>query len=55
MASRGKGSTHGHNRGARGSGRQLQGAEPDCRTASIIGRTDADAETPVLWPPDAKS
>ena len=21
----------------------------------LIGRTDADAETPVLWPPDAKS
>ena len=21
----------------------------------LIGRTDAEAETPVLWPPDAKS
>ena len=21
----------------------------------FIGRTDAEAETPVLWPPDAKS
>ena len=21
----------------------------------FIGRTDADAETPILWPPDAKS
>ena len=21
----------------------------------LIGRTDADAEAPVLWPPDAKS
>ena len=21
----------------------------------VIGRTDAEAETPVLWPPDAKS
>ena len=21
----------------------------------IIGRTDAEAETPILWPPDAKS
>ena len=20
----------------------------------FIGRTDADAETPILWPPDAK-
>ena len=21
----------------------------------VIGRTDAEAETPVLWPPDSKS
>ena len=21
----------------------------------FIGRTDADAETPILWPPDVKS
>ena len=21
----------------------------------VIGRTDAEAETPILWPPDAKS
>ena len=21
----------------------------------LIGRTDAEAETPILWPPDAKS
>ena len=21
----------------------------------FIGRTDAEAETPILWPPDAKS
>ena len=21
----------------------------------IIGRTDAEAETPILWPPDVKS
>ena len=21
----------------------------------LIGRTDADAETPILWPPDMKS
>ena len=22
---------------------------------TFIGRTDAEAETPILWPPDAKS
>ena len=22
---------------------------------SLIGRTDVEAETPILWPPDAKS
>ena len=22
---------------------------------TVIGRTDAEAETPILWPPDAKS
>ena len=22
---------------------------------SVIGRTDAEAEAPILWPPDAKS
>jgi len=21
----------------------------------LIGRTDAEAETPILWPPDAKN
>ena len=21
----------------------------------FVGRTDAEAETPILWPPDAKS
>ena len=21
----------------------------------VIGRTDAEAETPILWPPDAKN
>ena len=24
-------------------------------TVVFIGRTDADAEAPILWPPDAKS
>ena len=25
------------------------------RKSIFIGRTDAEAETPILWPPDAKS
>ena len=25
------------------------------RSWVFIGRTDAEAETPILWPPDAKS
>ena len=25
------------------------------RDTDIIGRTDAEAETPILWPPDVKS
>ena len=25
------------------------------RSSVFIGRTDVEAETPVLWPPDAKS
>ena len=27
----------------------------DKRDKSFIGRTDAEAETPILWPPAAKS
>ena len=26
-----------------------------CCLQVFIGRTDAEAETPILWPPDAKS
>ena len=25
------------------------------RSGMFIGRTDVEAETPILWPPDAKS
>ena len=25
------------------------------RTELFVGRTDAEAEAPILWPPDAKS
>ena len=27
----------------------------DCKAWVFIGRTDAEAETPILWPPDAKN
>ena len=27
----------------------------ECVAISFIGRTDAEAEAPVLWPPDAKN
>ena len=27
----------------------------DLAAAAFIGRTDAEAETPILWPPDAKN
>ena len=34
----------------------LQGVHPKGNQSWIfIGRTDAEAETPILWPPDAKS
>ena len=29
----------------------LKEISPEC----LIGRTDVEAETPILWPPDAKS
>ena len=32
----------------------LQG-DPTSPSWVFIGRTDAEAETPILWPPDAKS
>ena len=28
---------------------------PTWQSWVFIGRTDAEAETPILWPPDAKS
>ena len=33
----------------------LLGTWPQVSNAIFIGRTDAEAETPVLWSPDAKS
>ena len=36
--------------------KEIQPVHPKGNQSGIfIGRTDAEAETPVLWPPDAKS
>ena len=35
--------------------REIQPVHPKDQSWVFIGRTDAEAETPVLWPPDAKS
>ena len=36
--------------------KDIQPVNPKGKQSSIfIGRTDGEAETPVLWPPDAKS
>ena len=36
--------------------KEIQAAHPKGDQSWVfIGRTDAEAETPVLWPPDAKS
>ena len=37
-------------------GKEIQPVTPKGNQSSIfIGRTDAETETPILWPPDAKS
>ena len=36
--------------------KQIQPVHPEGdQSWMFIGRTDAEAETPILWPPDAKS
>ena len=36
--------------------REFQPVHPEGDQSSVyIGRTDVEAETPILWPPDAKS
>ena len=36
--------------------KEIQPVNPkDNQSIIFIGRTDAEAETPVLWPPDAKN
>ena len=37
-------------------GKEIQSVNPKGNQSLIfIGRTDPEAETPILWPPDAKS
>ena len=36
--------------------KEIQSVHPKGNQSSIfIGRTDAEAEAPILWPPDAKN
>ena len=35
--------------------KEIQPVHPKDQSYVFIGRTDAEAETPILWPPDAKS
>ena len=35
--------------------KEIQPVNPKGQSGIFIGRTDAEAETPILWPPDAKS
>ena len=35
--------------------KEIQPVHPKDQSWVFIGRTDAEAETPILWPPDAKS
>ena len=35
--------------------KEIQPVHPKDQSWVFIGRTDVEAETPILWPPDAKS
>ena len=35
--------------------KQIQPVHPEGQSWVFIGRTDAEADTPILWPPHAKS
>ena len=35
--------------------KEIQPVHPNDQFWEFIGRTDVEAETPILWPPDAKS
>ena len=34
--------------------KEIQPVSPGNQSSIFIGSTDAEAETPILWPPDAK-
>ena len=36
-------------------GKEIQPVHPKGNQSQIFIRTDAEAETPILWPPDAKN
>ena len=35
--------------------KEIQPVHPKDQSSVFIGRSDVEAETPILWPPDAKS
>ena len=35
--------------------KEIQSVHPKDQSWVFTGRTDVEAETPILWPPDAKS
>ena len=35
--------------------KEIQAVHPKDQSWVFIGRTDAEAETPIVWPPHAKS
>ena len=35
--------------------KEIQPIHPKDQSWVFIGKTDAEAETPILWPPDAKN
>ena len=35
--------------------KEIQAVHPNDQSRVFIGRTDVEAETPILWPPDGKS
>ena len=35
--------------------KEIQPVHPKDQSRVFIGRTDVEAETPIFWPPDAKS
>ena len=44
-----------HTLGSPLDGKEIKSVNPEGNQSWIIERTDAEAEAPVFWPPDAKS